>query len=325
MDRLLVMDDEIELGRFVGRVAESIGYQVKITSREQDFKDAVNNWKPSAIILDLAMPEADGFELLRWMASENCQSQIVIMSGYDTGVVDAAKRIGQERGLNISFTFSKPMRVQEISEKLNELKKIEATKHKNFKPVREDELDRSISEGELFLLYQPKVVLKTGGLRGVEALVRWRHPERGIIPPDQFIALAEETGLIDGLTDFVFAEAVRQQKIWNENGLDIQVAVNLSAFSLRNSNLADRIAALCHAEGVPPDRLTIEITETAAMNNALEALDTLTRLRLKGFKLSIDDFARAFRRLRACGACPSRRLRSTVRSSVKCSSRRMPL
>ena len=99
MDRLIVIDDEVELGRFVGRVAESVGYEVKVTSRVQDFKTAVGSWNPSAIIMDLAMPEADGLELLRWLASENSRARIIIMSGYDTRVVEAAKRIGVLRSL----------------------------------------------------------------------------------------------------------------------------------------------------------------------------------------------------------------------------------
>lgn len=288
MDRLVVIDDEVELGRFVGRVAESVGYEVKVTARVQDFKDAVIQWKPNAIIMDLAMPEADGLELLRWLASENCKTRIIIMSGYDMRIVDAAKRIGIERGLDISFAFSKPVRVQDLKEKL------ESIKQQQSDPIQPEDLDRGVSSRELFLLYQPKVELGTGMLQGVEALVRWRHPTRGIVPPDQFIALAESAGLMNNLTDFVLGEALHQQKAWVENGLDIQMAVNLSPLNLQNEQLADRIVSLCAAEDVMPGRVTLEITETAAMSNALEALDILTRLRLKGFRLSIDDFGTGF-------------------------------
>lgn len=294
MYRLLIMDDEIELGRFVGRVAESVGYEVKIAARAQEFKDAISGWKPSVVVLDLAMPDTDGLELLRWMASENCKSHIIIMSGYDGRVIEAARRIGQERGLDIGFSLNKPMRVQDLTERFNELKKKAEAKGKPFSPVQQDELDRSLSSRELFLLYQPKVALSSGLLQGVEALVRWKHPERGIVPPDQFIALAEQSGLIDNLTDFVIAEALRQHKAWSENGLDIEIAVNVSPFNLHNADFADRVAEACRSEGVPPERIVVEITETAAMNDALEALDVLTRLRLKGFKLSIDDFGTGF-------------------------------
>ena len=118
--------------------------------------------------------------------------------------------------------------------------------------MRQEELDRCFEARELFLLYQPKVMLQTGMLQGVEALVRWNTLTRGIISPDQFIPLAEQTGLIEPLTDFVFAEAIHQQKVWADAGLDVQLAVNLSASSLRHENLADTVALLCQSETCRP-------------------------------------------------------------------------
>jgi len=288
MDRLIVIDDEPELGRFVGRVGESTGYEVKVTSRVHEFKEQVAQWKPTVIIMDLAMPETDGLELLRWLASESYRAQIIIMSGFDACVVEAAKQIGQERGLNICFTFNKPVRVQDLKEKFVALKraKIDA--------IDEADLERGLNGRELFLQYQPKVRMNTGALEGVEALVRWRHPVRGLVPPDQFIQLAEISGLIDRLTDFVLAEAIYQQKFWAQQGLDIHIAVNLSPVNLRDEQLVEHIAMLCQSENIAPDRLVLEITESTAMSNALQSLDILTRLRLKGFRLSIDDFGTGF-------------------------------
>lgn len=288
MDRLIVIDDEPELGRFVGRVGESIGYEVKVTTRVHDFKEQVTQWKPTVIIMDLAMPEADGLELLRWLAAESFRAQVVIMSGFDARVVEAAKQIGQERGLNICFTFNKPVRVQDLKEKLEALKRVKD------ESLDEADLERALNARELFLQYQPKVELKTGALKGVEALVRWKHPVRGVVPPDQFISLAEMSGLIDKLTDFVLAESIYQQKFWAQQGLDIHVAVNLSPVNLRAENLVEHIGMLCQSENVSPDRLVLEITESTAMSNALQSLDILTRLRLKGFRLSIDDFGTGF-------------------------------
>ena len=143
-DRLIVIDDEPELGRFVGRVGESVGYEVRVTSRVGEFKSLIGQWKPTVIILDLAMPEADGLELLRWLASENCRAHIVIMSGFDARVVEAAKRLGQERGLDMSFTFNKPVRVQELKEKLESIRQMRT------EAVSEAELARGLAEHELF-------------------------------------------------------------------------------------------------------------------------------------------------------------------------------
>jgi len=283
-DRLLVIDDEVELGRFVGRVGESVGYEVKVTCRAREFKDVYVRWNPSVITLDLAMPEMDGIELLRWLAAENCHTPIIIMSGFDERVVESAKRIGLERGLNICAILTKPMRVHDIKGKLELLKEIKS------EPIDKAHIERSFAERELFLLYQPKISLKNGSLQGVEALLRWRHPTHGILLPDLFIALAEETGMIDEMTNFVLLTALQQQKSWKRQGLDLNIAVNLSPINLHNARFVENVVDLCAAEDVPPDRITLEIKESTAMHHALETVDVLTRLRLKGFRIAIDDF-----------------------------------
>jgi len=133
-DRLLIVDDEAEFGRFAGHVGELAGYEVTVTSNGQDFKKSFSEWKPTVIILDLSMPDMDGLELLRWLASENCHAQLVIMSGFDARVVEAAKLVGEERGLNIRFAISKPVRVREMKEKLESLKAESATQSEASSP-----------------------------------------------------------------------------------------------------------------------------------------------------------------------------------------------
>lgn len=287
-NRLLIIDDEKEFGAFVAKMALSVGYKVKLTNTPQEFKAVAADWTPTLVALDLQMPEVDGVELLRHLAATHSSARIVIMSGVDGRVLDAARRVGVERGLDIAGTITKPVRASTLKDMLE-----------GFRIAAPDQLDepaltQAIADGDLFLQYQPKVSLRDGTLHGVEALVRWRHAARGIVPPDQFIPLAEASELIDDLSRTVFTQAIIQQRKWSEQGLDLQVAINLSPLNLHRENLADDIAALCHEHTVPTARITIEITETAAMNDALQALDTLTRLRLKGFKLSIDDFGTGF-------------------------------
>lgn len=286
--RLLIIDDETEFAAFVAKVAQTAGFDVKVTGRPQDFKVAVAEWNPSLVALDLAMPDSDGVELLRHLAATHCTARVVIMSGAEGRVLDAAKRVGIERGLDIAGTITKPIRARDLKVLLEGL--IDAPCRK----VDEGGIAQAMARGELFLEYQPKVALVDGSLHGVEALVRWRRPGKGIVPPAQFISLAEASGLIDDLSAIVLTQAVAQQHRWSRQGLDLQVAINLSPLNLHRESLADDIAALCHKHEVPTERITIEITETAAMNDALQALDTLTRLRLKGFKLSIDDFGTGF-------------------------------
>jgi EAL domain-containing protein (putative c-di-GMP-specific phosphodiesterase class I) len=128
----------------------------------------------------------------------------------------------------------------------------------------------------------------------VEALIRWAHPRIGLVRPDKFIPLAEETDLIDPLTDWVFATAVKQAVAWQRQGTPLDVAVNVSARNFRDIRFPDHLHDKCRECGADPGLLTIEVTETGAMRDAVNMLDVLSRLRLKGFKLSLDDFGTGY-------------------------------
>jgi EAL domain-containing protein (putative c-di-GMP-specific phosphodiesterase class I) len=162
------------------------------------------------------------------------------------------------------------------------------------KTLLSDDLGNAIVADHLFLEYQPKLDLKLGRFTGVEALVRWRHPEHGLIRPDQFIPLAEQTELIHRLTDWVVASAVQQSALWRAGNLALDVAVNISAKDIEDLDLPDRLQQHCSDAGVAPASIILELTETGAMREAVQMMDVLTRLRLKGFTLSIDDFGTGY-------------------------------
>ena len=149
-------------------------------------------------------------------------------------------------------------------------------------------LRRAISAGELVLHHQPKLDLRTGEIAGVEALVRWRRPGHGLLPPDAFIELAERTGLIRPLTLWVLRAAVADQAAWARAGLLIPVAVNLSARAL-HSSVVDEVAAL-QEHAAATGGLELEVTESAAMDDPAHGLDVLERLAGLGVVLSVDDF-----------------------------------
>jgi diguanylate cyclase (GGDEF)-like protein/PAS domain S-box-containing protein len=156
------------------------------------------------------------------------------------------------------------------------------------------ELRHAVEREELVLHYQPKVDLKTRRTVGVEALVRWQHPEHGLIPPDQFITVAEHTGVIKPLTLWVLGEAARQGSAWHRAGMEISVAVNLSARNLHDLQLPDQIAELLRTWKLPPAGLDLEITESAIMADPSRATEILMRLRAMGIRFSIDDFGAGY-------------------------------
>ncbi len=157
-----------------------------------------------------------------------------------------------------------------------------------------NQLRRGIEQGELVAYFQPKISLQTSELIGVEALVRWQHPDRGLVPPDDFIPLAEQTGLIKPLSVWMLSAVLDQSRAWDAEGLRLTVAVNLSMRNLHDPNLPDLIASLLHDFGVGPDALQLEITETVLMTNAARTLEVITRLSAMGIHLSIDDFGTGY-------------------------------
>ena len=162
---------------------------------------------------------------------------------------------------------------------------------------REIALRLAIERGELEVHYQPVVSLKTGSVEGVEALVRWRHPTDGLVPPNDFIPLAEETGLIVPLGDWVLGEACRQLQEWTaaDPSLgDLVVAVNLSSHQFRQDGLCEQVAAVLTRTGLAPHRLCLEVTETALMADAASTTVMLNRLKSLGARLSIDDFGTGY-------------------------------
>tara|TARA_R110002020_G_scaffold11895_18_gene44289 strand:- start:832 stop:2586 length:1755 start_codon:yes stop_codon:yes gene_type:complete len=171
------------------------------------------------------------------------------------------------------------------------------------------ELRQAIEAGELELHYQPKIELLAGRVVGAEALVRWRHPKHGMIPPDHFILIAERTGLIKPLTRWVLDTALRQCKAWRSEGGPACVAVNLSARSLYDPQLPTQIAALLGSCGVPAEALELEITESAIIVDPARAAETMQRLVGMGVGISIDDFGTGYTSLGAIRKLPAHEIK----------------
>jgi diguanylate cyclase (GGDEF)-like protein len=155
----------------------------------------------------------------------------------------------------------------------------------------ETELRRALEEGELELRYQPQVRLSSRQIVGMEALVRWRHPERGMLEPADFVPVAEEAGLISRLSDWVLDQACQRLVQWRQMGFgELRIAVNLSPREFDKGDVFDRVFAVLRQYRLPPDRLAIEITENLMMREMGPVIDTVSRLRASGVRVSIDDF-----------------------------------
>lgn len=159
----------------------------------------------------------------------------------------------------------------------------------------ENTMRRALEQQEFFLVYQPQMELQSGHVIGLEALIRWRHPDLGVVPPDHFIPIAEETGLIVPMGEWVLATACKQAVAWQEEGHPpLRIAVNVSARQFRQKNLGLRIEKILDETGLNPNLLELELTESAVMENPDEAILTLRQLKKMGITLSIDDFGTGY-------------------------------
>ncbi|MGH8124389.1 MAG: EAL domain-containing protein [Rhodanobacteraceae bacterium] len=171
------------------------------------------------------------------------------------------------------------------------------------------ELRHAIDDDQIVVHYQPKANIADGAVTSLEALARWRHPELGLIPPDEFIPLAEQSGLIRGLTECVLLQVIRQVSIWRGQGIEPSVSVNLSALDLLNAELPLKLTRWLEEQVVAPEKLVLEITESAVMRNTSYSISVLNRLRKCGVKLSIDDFGTGYSSLSQLKRLPAYELK----------------
>ena len=248
------------------------------------------------VFCDLQMPDVDGVEFVRYLVQSDFKGGLVLVSGEDQRILQTAEKVARGRNLNVLGALQKPATAEQLQRVLG----APAHSPPPFEPAVTQEilrgrygasqLRRAIEGGQLVNYYQPKVELATGKFAGVETLVRWQHERDGLVLPEQFIFLAEEYGLIDSLTNNVLINALGQAREWRHAGLTMRLAVNVSMHNLTDMHFPDFVANLANDAGVSPASLVLEVTESKLMQDPLSCLDILTRLRLKGIGLSIDDF-----------------------------------
>lgn len=311
--KLLILDDESMTGNTIKTIAEFSGFECRFTPSPVQFFEWVAEWSPDLIAIDLIMPQMDGVEVIVELAKRHCMAGIIVTSGVGSRILDAAGRSAKEHGLNILGVLPKPFTPAALRELLsfpliNTHLGGAAKKIPNYSDeLTPKDLKIALEQQQLVLAYQPKVECTSGKLYGFEALARWHHPTRGIISPDEFIPLAEKHGLIDLLTEYVTKRALHwlsgltlvaknpsYQHQLERLQQEISLSINISARSLTNLPLFERLNSFCEEMGVPAQRLIFELTETTAMDDPVLSLELLTRLRLKGFRLSIDDFGTGY-------------------------------
>ncbi|HEY9080289.1 EAL domain-containing response regulator [Magnetovibrio sp.] len=289
----LIVDDEEFIRTLIGRILEKIGgVNIRTANSGTGALATIDaDGAPDIILCDLNMPEMDGIEFLRHLVERDFKGGVALISGEDKRILDTVAQLGMAQNLTILGALSKPITPAGLLELLQKfLNRAEARGPRAGVEVSAAELKAALDGGKLTAYFQPKVSVQTRQLVGVETLVRWIDVDKGFIPPDAFISVAENNGLIDQLTDTVLAVAMQQGGAWLENGLDLKIAVNLSIDNLNRLDLPEFIVAAAQGAGMNPHHVVLEVTESRLMQDVIKPLEILTRLRLKGMALSIDDF-----------------------------------
>lgn len=303
---VLVIDDDLLVQKILAKMLNSAG-QSKVLVAPDGFAalDIITKrgHDIGLILCDLKMPAMDGVEFIRHLADLNSDIPLAIMTGTEARLVDSVANLTVRRGINFQGALSKPINRFDlaslvkkhitVNKKMREPSNV-AFLNKKAQDVTVSMLSRAIVQDEIICYLQPQVDAKTLEVVGYEALARWQHPKLGLIMPDRFISLAEDNLLIDQLTFDIFRKGLGSFTKIKHHHSQATISFNLSANSLNNTDLPEILCELLAEQGVMTSEVVIEITESKLSLDLVNSLDVMSRLSLKGFKLSIDDFGTGF-------------------------------
>jgi EAL domain-containing protein (putative c-di-GMP-specific phosphodiesterase class I)/ActR/RegA family two-component response regulator len=310
--RLVVLDDDESIAQFMANVASGRGWDAHAVTHEDEFQAWVRAAPPDAIVLDLQLAASDGIEQLRFLHSLSYRGAVVLMSGFDGRVLASAEAIGNSLGLAIVAVIEKPARAARVRDVLAAIEQIPAATvsppanaPQAPRSVSPNDIAEAIDGGRMELHLQPIVSAAGHAVTRAEALIRWRDPAMGLVPPEQFILIAEQdAGVIDRLTMWVAETGVAQYLRLAALGSAVQVCINISGHNLRSLDFPERMAAVLQRMSAPPGAIGLEVTESTAMHDLDTTTAVLTSLGLKGFPIALDDFGTGHSSLTALRRLP---------------------
>lgn len=297
--RMLVIDDEEDICELIGELGERQGFEVNTISAPEKTVSALEGFHPDLVVLDLMMPGTDGVELLRLLAEHAKNAQVCLISGSDSRVLNSARRLGSAHGLEVVAAMEKPLSVPSLTALFEKL-----AANGDGKGEAPLNVKQALDEGQFVLHYQPIVEMATRRVKGAEALLRWQHPQRGLLMPDKFLDQIVNDGLMQAVTDLAVQTSIAQATAWHRAEEELILSLNVTASSLLDLTFPDRIAEQCRQKELPPDRLILEVTETEAMRDTMRTMDVLLRMRIRNIGVSIDDFGTGHSSLRELQRMP---------------------
>lgn len=301
--KIVIVDDDEQQANLMRAMAETAQLETEIFTNSIDFLNSSISAN-DIVVLDLQMPDKDGIEIMRELAIQNIKPNFILVSGFDERVLHSARQLAESKHLNVVATLSKPLKAKEFIALLSNTytecllehrQQIEnALSAKDTEQITIEELKLAIRKHQLIIHLQPLVCFNKKQIQSAEILLRWQHPTKGLILPDDFIPLAEEHKLMNLLTEEVLGLAINEYHKLTASGINIKVSINLSAQNITDLSMPEKLEELVKNNQIEPDSIILEVTESALMNEISESLDILNRLRMKGFSLSIDDFGTGY-------------------------------
>lgn len=291
---VLVLDDDEFMLQLLDRMLRSQGLrQVSLCRAGHEAIAHVVSATPpvDVILLDINMPEMDGIEFLRQLAAARYTGDVLLVSGESGRTINSMGRLVREQGMRLLGALPKPPDKATLRRLLGQAGASSAAgAARPAAVVTPALLAAALDAGEIVNYYQPQILLGSGKLLGAECLARWVQADGTVLGPEHFVTMAEECGLIGRMTQQVLRGAARQMRAWEDAGIALRMSVNVSMADISALDFPDTAVALLAEQGVEPRRITLEVTESRVARHLGTVLDVLSRLRLKRFHLSIDDF-----------------------------------
>ncbi|MFM7489492.1 MAG: EAL domain-containing protein [Actinomycetota bacterium] len=286
--RVLVIDDEPAICELIEAVAESAGFSVRTASSPAEIEESIQG-RFDLVVLDLSLGELDGIEVMSRLGTTHRGLPVILVSGADETLITTAGRIAEMHRLRVIATFAKPFSLDLLRSAMLEWTHVANERIDPTGPrLRID--DEALFDPEfMHLVYQPKVSVSTGDVVGVEALVRWRHPDKGDVSPAAYVALVEDLGRTSELLDAIMTMAAHDRFRYRALASMPDVSLNISVLDLDDDELPRRAQRILTGTS-PAESWTFEVTETTPIPDLTPTVAVLTRLRLAGFKLAVDDF-----------------------------------
>lgn len=296
---LIVEDHEFQrqaLARMLGRLGAASVLEAPGATEALALLEAAE--RIDVIITDLDMPGMDGMAFIRRLAEERSTARLVITSTHGRSMLETVRTMAAAYGVALLGTLAKPVTPAKLQALMAgfepAVRRAAPPPAPAEPPFAPEEILAGLARGQFEAFFEPKVRLATRQVVGFEALARWRHPQHGIVGPARFVGALERAGAIDELTWSIAHAAATACAAWRASGMNVTVSVNLSAASLGDALLADRLTRSVRLAGLAPKHVTLEVTESVSMTNLGPGLENLSRLRMRGFGLSIDDYGTGY-------------------------------